>query len=167
VAGPYASAVFEEPILFWCRYSSSTRLGTGDVGDVCSYERRRGVPFPSTATPNVSPGGASKAIHIRVTGSALSGMASSPLVLSPAFSPSDTDYVWYCAGGTNQLTLQLSSDGTITSRGETGSAISLSVSVVNNQGTWIAGSTTGSRPARTVVNSDARSFPERRQRLTS
>jgi hypothetical protein len=60
-------------------------------------------------------------------------MASSPLVLSPAFSPSDTDYVWYCAGGTNQLTLQLSSDGTITSRGETGSAISLSVSVVNNQ----------------------------------
>lgn len=88
---------------------------------------------PGAAKPNVSTGGANGAIDIAVTGSALSGVTSSPLAVSPAFSPSDTDYVWYCASGTNELTLKLSSDGTITSGAESGSEISISISVVNNQ----------------------------------
>jgi hypothetical protein len=53
--------------------------------------------------------------------------------LDPTFSPTDTDYVWYCASGTNNLTISLSSSGAITSGGSSGSQISLSVSVVNNQ----------------------------------
>jgi hypothetical protein len=80
-----------------------------------------------------SSGGKDDAIEIAVTGSAISDITSTPISLTPSFSPADTDYVWYCSQGTNDLNLELSSDGTIDSDGQSGSELSIPVSVVNNQ----------------------------------
>ena len=89
-------------------------------------------------SPTRSSGGDSDAIEITVSGSAISDITSTPTVLTPSFSPVDTDYVWYCSEGTNQLSLQVSSTGTITSDGQTGSQLSIDVSVVNNQAVIVA-----------------------------
>jgi hypothetical protein len=95
-------------------------------------------PSPS-AMPATSSGGASKAITVDVTGSPLSDMSSSSLPLTPAFSPTDTDYVWYCAAGKNKITLSLASTGTISVGSRTGPTISIQLSVVNNQAVIVAG----------------------------
>lgn len=89
----------------------------------------------ATASPaeGASVGGAHHAVMIRVSGSPLTGVTSTPLDLDPSFSPVDTDYVWYCASGSNNLVLQLTSGGTITADGRSGASITVPVSVVNDQ----------------------------------
>jgi hypothetical protein len=81
----------------------------------------------------VAAGGAKHAIEIDVSGSPLTGIASSPLALSPTFTTADTDYVWYCAADSNQLSVDLSSKGTITVGSQTGADLSVPVTVAENQ----------------------------------
>jgi hypothetical protein len=55
------------------------------------------------------------------------------LVLTPAFTATDTDYVWYCTKGLSKLMLTLASQGTISSGSQTGSQLLIPLSVVPNQ----------------------------------
>jgi hypothetical protein len=73
------------------------------------------------------------AVDIDVSGSPLTGITSSPLAMSPRFTTADTDYVWYCAAGSNQLSIDLSSSGTISVGSQTGSILSVPVTVADNQ----------------------------------
>jgi hypothetical protein len=63
-----------------------------------------GVPSASAdgSHPHVaseqSIGGSSGSVKLKVEGSAISDMTSS-VPLTPAFTVSDTDYVWYCGAG--------------------------------------------------------------------
>jgi hypothetical protein len=84
-------------------------------------------------------GGDNDAITVTVTGDPLTGITSAPLNLTPSFAPTDTDYVWYCAQGTNSLTIELSSSGTITSGNESGSQLSVPLDVVNDQAVIVVG----------------------------
>jgi hypothetical protein len=84
-------------------------------------------------SPTASPGGDNNAIEITVTGSPISDITSTPIRQSPSFTPADSDYVWYCSQGTNNLNIELSSTGTISSGDQNGSNLSIPVSVVNNQ----------------------------------
>jgi len=86
-----------------------------------------------STNPASSQGGASDAVNITVTGDDLTGVTSSPIKLTPQFTAADTDYVWYCGDGNESLTLQLSSDGTISADGQSGSNITVPVTVTNNQ----------------------------------
>jgi PKD repeat protein len=79
------------------------------------------------------PGGLTSSIKISVEGSPLTNVSSSALVLTPSFTAADTDYVWYCSNGTNNVTLKLESMGTITADGQTGGSLSIPLSLVNNQ----------------------------------
>lgn len=102
-----------------------------DVGGVTAV-----FAFPKSArnaSSEVSAGGAANAVTINLTGSALSRMTSSPLALSPAFSPLDTDYVWYCNQEANSLALDLSSKGTISDGTQSGSNLQEQLTVVPNQ----------------------------------
>jgi hypothetical protein len=87
------------------------------------------------ATLQASAGGSSNAETIKVVGSSLGGITSSPLVLSPAFDPSITDYVWRCQSGTNtiQLTLTATSGGRITVGGTSGATVVLTKTLIENQ----------------------------------
>jgi hypothetical protein len=100
-------------------------MGTAGVGWAAA-PARPGVADGST-------GGADNAVMVKVTGAPLTGVTSSAVALTPSWSAADTDYVWYCANGTNDITLDLSSSGTITSGGKSGTKLSIPVSVVNNQ----------------------------------
>jgi Arylsulfotransferase (ASST) len=82
---------------------------------------------------DTSSGGANNAVMIDITGHALNGISSSPIALSPRFKAADTDYVWYCSSGTNALTVTLSSKGSMSVGDQTGSTISVPVTVVANQ----------------------------------
>ena len=88
-----------------------------------------GVPSASANPPS----GSSGAITIQVTGAPLTAIASTGSSLTPKFTVGDTDYVWYCTSGANAITLTLSSSGTISANGQTGSVLSIPVSVVSNQ----------------------------------
>ena len=76
-----------------------------------------GVPSASANPPS----GSSGAITIQVTGAPLTAIASTGSSLTPKFTVGDTDYVWYCTSGANAITLTLSSSGTISANGQTGS----------------------------------------------
>lgn len=95
-----------------------------------------GVPSASANPPSRSsanPLSASNgAVTIQVTGAPLTGIASTGLSLIPSFATGDTDYVWYCTGVANAITLSLSSNGSITANGQTGSVLSIPVTVVAN-----------------------------------
>ena len=78
-------------------------------------------------------GGQQGAILVPVSGGSLTKVTTSPVRLTPSFEPAETDYVWYCANGTNNLTITLTSGTTITARGLSGSTLSFPVSVVNDQ----------------------------------
>lgn len=83
-------------------------------------------------------GGSSGALSISINGANLSDISSTPIPLMPKFSQDNTDYVWYCSSGTNNITVTLTSHGTISSDGQSGSTIAIPVEVVNNQATVIA-----------------------------
>ena len=87
----------------------------------------------TVTAPGTPTGGRARAVHISVTGGPLNMVTTSPVKLTPRFRQADTDYVWYCANGTNSLTLSLSSSRTISAGGQTGTSVSVSTSVVNNQ----------------------------------
>jgi hypothetical protein len=87
----------------------------------------------TVTAPGTPIGGQAGAVHISVTGGPLKTVVTSPVKLTPRFRAADTDYVWYCANGTNSLTLTLSSSRTIMAGGQTGTSVSVSTSVVNNQ----------------------------------
>jgi PKD repeat protein len=99
---------------------------------------RSALHATATATVAVGPhggvtGGLNGAIIIPVTGAPVTDVTSSPVALSPSFVPTDTDYVWYCVNGTNNLTLTLHSSGVINAGGQSGTTVGLRLSVANNQ----------------------------------
>ncbi len=95
---------------------------------------------PATAAPSstskVTPkstGGDNNVIEISVAGSPVTDITTRNLTLTPAFTPADTDYVWYCANGVNHVVLTISSSGTVTHGAESGTSVTVPVTVVNNQ----------------------------------
>ncbi len=121
----------------------------GSVGTytaVLTIENRSSTTSTSSATVTVSApastGGANDAVIVPVTGTkALSSITSSPVVLTPKFTRADTDYVWYCVNGTNQLNVVLKSGQPITADGQTGTTLTVPVTVVNNQAVVVEGPT--------------------------
>ena len=87
------------------------------------------------AALEVRAGGNSNAETIRVVGSSLGQITSSPLALSPAFDPSITDYVWRCQPTTNpiQLTLAAPTGRTISVGGTSGPTVVLNETLIENQ----------------------------------
>ncbi len=74
------------------------------------------------------------AIILPVTGSALQSIQTSPLSLSPAFSPTVTDYVFSCQSGLNSISLSLSAQfGSLNLFGTTGSTVSVTIALYPNQ----------------------------------
>lgn len=115
-----------------------TYVSSGSYVATLTVTNRSGLVATATATVTVisgapAVGGASGAVTIPVTGAKLTGISSSSLALKPAFKLANTDYVWYCASGTNDITVTLKSSGTINADGQSSSQISIPVSVVNNQ----------------------------------
>ncbi len=91
-----------------------------------------------TVSGPLATGGANGAIVVPVTGATLTSLTSSSLPLVPAFDPATTDYVWYCASsGSNQITLTLAGNGSISAGGVTGTTVSLPISMVPNQATVV------------------------------
>ena len=84
------------------------------------------------ADSSASTGGTNNAVMITLSGSRLTGITSTPAALTPSFRTADTDYVWFCAPGVNQITLTLSSKGIITEGGQSGSQLTVPVAVVAN-----------------------------------
>ena len=82
---------------------------------------------------SASTGGTNNAVMITLSGSRLTGITSTAAALTPSFRTADTDYVWFCAPGVNQITLTLSSKGIITEGGQSGSQLTVPVAVVANQ----------------------------------
>ena len=92
------------------------------------------------ATTYAYAGGSDDAVTIKVTGSPLSKIASSPLSLSPVFAQTITDYVWRCQSGANkiEITITAISGGTITVDGSTGSTLAVQESLIENQAVIIS-----------------------------
>lgn len=110
---------------------------SGSFTAMLTVTNRSGLTATSSVPISVGPtdnsGGATDAVQIAVTGSPITGISSSPLPLKPTFRRADTDYVWYCAAGTNSLTVDIQSKGTITADGQSGSSLSIPLTVSNNQ----------------------------------
>src|SRR5690349_413920 len=66
----------------------------------------------------------SNAVELKVVGP-IAGLVSSPLAMSPAFTPEDTNYVWRCAAGTNVIHLRFDAADRrgLTSDGHHGSSV--------------------------------------------
>lgn len=93
-----------------------------------SAVRAQAAPAPRATTAQNGP------IPIAVKGS-LGGMTTSPFTISPAFAAATTDYAIWCTGaGANSVTLTLvAASGTLTEGTQTGSRITVPVSVQPNQ----------------------------------
>src|SRR2546426_431900 len=89
----------------------------------------------SLAPRQARAGGSVDAIAVRVTGSPLSSITSSPIPLSPNFTQSIIDYVWRCHSGINniQLTLAGAFGQTITAGGRNALSVTLDETLVENQ----------------------------------
>jgi PKD domain/Arylsulfotransferase (ASST) len=121
-----------------------TYSSVGTYTAVLTTENRSMASSTSTATVTVSApsstGGANDEVVVPVTGTtALTSIASNPIALTPKFTAADTDYVWYCVDGTNHLNLVLRSHSSITADGQTGTALTIPVTVTNNQAVVVEG----------------------------
>ena len=73
-------------------------------------------------------------VYVVVTGSPLSSITTSPSGLTPVFSQATHDYVTRCQSGVNNITLTLSAaGGTIQAGGQSGSTVSVLVSLGESQ----------------------------------
>ena len=114
---------------------SASAAGTAAAGTAGA----KAVVGPPHMVSTSSGGGAVAAASITVAGSPLTNITSSPLQMTPAFVAADTDYVWYCRAGLNQIVLSLASSGTISTNGVSGRQLSVPISVVNNQAVVVTG----------------------------
>lgn len=92
---------------------------------------------PATAAPATEQvGGSLNTITINVTGAAVTNI-SSTVTLDPVFTPSDTDYVWYCHSGTTDLTIDVWQGSLLTAYPE--AVLNNQAVIVNTPGTtyWI------------------------------
>jgi Arylsulfotransferase (ASST) len=117
------------------------------------------------ATLELSAGGSSKAETVKVVGSSLGEITSSPLALSPAFDPSITDYVWRCQSTANtiQLTLGAISGRTITVGPTSGATVVLKETLIENQALIISApdpNQPGGKPAQYWIRCLPHDFPQ-------
>lgn len=87
------------------------------------------IPF-APRTPAAAQG---LELNVPVQGASLSSLTVQPLALTPAFSPGIFDYAVRCRQGLNSLQLTLTGSGTITVGFQSGSTLTLSVALAENQ----------------------------------
>jgi arylsulfotransferase ASST/IPT/TIG domain-containing protein len=113
----------------------------------------------------VSAGGSSNAETVKVVGSPLGEITSSPLALSPAFEPTVTDYVWRCQSTTNtiQLSLAATSGRTIAVGGTSGATVVLTKTLIESQALIISApdpNQPGGTPAQYWIRCLPHDFPQ-------